>query len=144
MKSLKNLLHMNQTKKQLEEEEKKIISEEHLYLDLPELKEKECFIKEKQIFLLCEDLLCGRKSEDLIPRLRMLQMNAKNKAEEVEGEAVELHVSDEEMARREETLVGTIGKKFAKKRNHVNYEEDENGHIKPKVKVKKMFLKPQD
>ena len=39
----------------------------------------------------------------------MLQMNAKNKAEEVEGEAVELHVSDEEMARREEILVGTIG-----------------------------------
>uniref|UniRef100_A0A8P0P6B0 Uncharacterized protein n=1 Tax=Canis lupus familiaris TaxID=9615 RepID=A0A8P0P6B0_CANLF len=65
MKSLKNLLHMkfmqraldSETKKQLEEEEKKIISEEHLYLDLPELKEKECFIKEKQIFLLREDLL---------------------------------------------------------------------------------------
>lgn len=30
-----------ETKKQLEEEEKKIISEEHWYLDLPELKEKE-------------------------------------------------------------------------------------------------------
>ena len=45
----KNLLHMkfmqrgldSETKKQLEEEEKKIISEEHWYLDLPELKEKE-------------------------------------------------------------------------------------------------------
>lgn len=31
----------SQTKKQLEEEEKKIISEEHWYLDLPDLKEKE-------------------------------------------------------------------------------------------------------
>lgn len=31
----------SETKKQLEEEEKKIISEEHWYLDLPELKEKE-------------------------------------------------------------------------------------------------------
>lgn len=30
----------------------------------------------------------------------MLQMNAKNKVEEVEDEAVELDVSDEEMARR--------------------------------------------
>lgn len=30
----------------------------------------------------------------------MLQMNAKNKAEEVEDETVELDVSDEEMARR--------------------------------------------
>uniref|UniRef100_A0A5F9C5S2 Uncharacterized protein n=1 Tax=Oryctolagus cuniculus TaxID=9986 RepID=A0A5F9C5S2_RABIT len=42
------LLHMKflqrawdlETKKQLKEEEKKIISEEHLYLDLPELKER--------------------------------------------------------------------------------------------------------
>uniref|UniRef100_A0ABI8A138 M-phase phosphoprotein 6 n=1 Tax=Felis catus TaxID=9685 RepID=A0ABI8A138_FELCA len=31
----------SETKKQLEEEEKKIISEDHWYLDLPELKEKE-------------------------------------------------------------------------------------------------------
>lgn len=30
----------------------------------------------------------------------MLQMNGKNKAEEVEDETVELDVSDEEMARR--------------------------------------------
>uniref|UniRef100_A0A8C9J314 M-phase phosphoprotein 6 n=1 Tax=Panthera tigris altaica TaxID=74533 RepID=A0A8C9J314_PANTA len=44
-----NLLHVkftqrgvdSETKKQLEEEEKKIISEDHWYLDLPELKEKE-------------------------------------------------------------------------------------------------------
>lgn len=30
-----------ETKKQLEEEEKKMISDEHWYLDLPEFKEKE-------------------------------------------------------------------------------------------------------
>ncbi|ELW62960.1 M-phase phosphoprotein 6 [Tupaia chinensis] len=73
----------------------------------------------------------------------MLQMNAKNKEEDIEDETVELDVSDEEMARRYETLVGTIGKKFAKKRDRVNYEEDENGDIKP-IKPKKVFLKPQD
>ncbi|XP_053772114.1 M-phase phosphoprotein 6 [Desmodus rotundus] len=73
----------------------------------------------------------------------MIQMNSKNKAEEVEDETVELDVSDEEMARRYETLVGTIGKKFVKKRDRANYEEDENGDIKP-IKAKKMFLKPQD
>ncbi|XP_045297224.1 M-phase phosphoprotein 6 [Leopardus geoffroyi] len=151
----KNLLRMkfmqrgldSETKRQLEEEEKKIISEEHWYLDLPELKEKECFIIEEQSFLLCEDLLYGRMSfRGFNPEVEklMLQMNSKNKTEEVEGETVELDVSDEEMARRYETLVGTIGKKFAKKRDRVNYEEDENGHIKPTVKVKKMFLKPQD
>lgn len=44
---------------------------------------------------------------------------------------------------RYETLVGTIGKKFAKKRDRANYEEDENGNMKP-IKMKKMFLKPQD
>ncbi|KFO35757.1 M-phase phosphoprotein 6 [Fukomys damarensis] len=151
----KNLLRMkfmqrgldSETKKQLEEEEKKIISEEHWYLDLPELKEKESFIIEEQSFLLCEDLLYGRMSfRGFNPEVEklMLQMNAKNKAEEEEEDGtVELDVSDEEMARRYETLVGTIGKKFAKKRDRANYEEDENGNTKP-VKTKKMFLKPQD
>ncbi|KAM4833363.1 M-phase phosphoprotein 6 isoform 1-T1 [Thomomys bottae] len=151
----KNLLRMkfmqrgldSETKKQLEEEEKKIISEEHWYLDLPELKEKESFIIEEQSFLSCEDLLYGRMSfRGFNPEVEklMLQMNAKNKAEEEEeDETVELDVSDEEMARRYETLVGTIGKKFAKKRDRANFEEDENGNIKPR-KAKKMFLKPQD
>ena len=73
----------------------------------------------------------------------MLQMNTKNKAEEVEGQTVELNVSDEEMARRYETLVGTIGKTFTKKRDRPIYEKDENGDIKP-IKAKKMFFKPQD
>ncbi|XP_035868161.1 M-phase phosphoprotein 6 isoform X2 [Phyllostomus discolor] len=136
----------SETKKQLEEEEKKIISEEHWYLDLPELKEKESFIIEEQSFLLCEDLLYGRMSfRGFNPEVEklMIQMNSKNKAEEVEDETVELDVSDEEMARRYETLVGTIGKKFVKKRDRANYEEDENGDVQP-VKTKKMFLKPQD
>lgn len=151
----KNLLRMkfmqrgldSETKKQLEEEEKKIISEEHWYLDLPELKEKESLIIEEQSFLLCEDLLYGRMSfRGFNPEVEklMLQMNGKKKAaEEVEEEAVELDVSDEEMARRYETLVGTIGKKFAKKRDRANYEEDENGDMQP-IKAKKMFLKPRD
>uniref|UniRef100_A0A8C0WWF8 M-phase phosphoprotein 6 n=1 Tax=Castor canadensis TaxID=51338 RepID=A0A8C0WWF8_CASCN len=81
----KNLLHMkfmqsgldSETKKQLEEEEK-IISEEHWFLDLPELKEKESFITEEQNFLLCEDLLHGRMSfRGFNPEVEklMLQMN---------------------------------------------------------------------
>uniref|UniRef100_A0A8C5KCF6 M-phase phosphoprotein 6 n=1 Tax=Jaculus jaculus TaxID=51337 RepID=A0A8C5KCF6_JACJA len=140
----KNLLCMkfmqkgldSETKKQLEKQEKKIISEEYWYLDLPELKEKE----KEQSFMLCEDLLHGRMSfRGFNP-----EMNAKNKAAAAaEDETAELDMSDEEMARRYETLVGTIGKKFAKKRDHAKYEEDENGNIKP-MKVKKMILKPQD
>ncbi|XP_044514683.1 M-phase phosphoprotein 6-like [Gracilinanus agilis] len=133
-------------KKQLEEEEKKIISEEHWYLDLPELKEKESFIIEEQSFMLCEDLLYGRMSfRGFNPEIEklMVQMNAKHKEEEVEDVTMEADVSDEEMARRYETLVGTIGKKFAKKRDRAQYDEDENGNIRP-VKAKKTFLKPQD
>ncbi|XP_037663563.1 M-phase phosphoprotein 6-like [Choloepus didactylus] len=136
----------SETKKQLEGEEKKIISEEHWYSDLPELKEKDSFTIEEQSFMLCEDLLYDRMSfrgfnpED---EKLMLQMNAKNKTEDIEDETVALNVSNEEMARRYETLVGTIGEKFAKKRDHANYGEDDNGNLKP-IKAKKMFLKPQD
>lgn len=105
------------------------------------------FIIEEQSFSLCEDLLYGRMSfRGFNPEVEklMLQMNSKNRAEAAEEEeTVEVDVSDEEMARRYETLVGTIGKKFAKKRDRANYEEDENGNIKA-IKTKKMFLKPQD
>ncbi|KAB0354359.1 hypothetical protein FD755_022897 [Muntiacus reevesi] len=140
----KNLLRMKfmqrgldlETKKQLEEEEKKIISEEHWYLDLPELKEKESFIIEEQSFLLCEDLPYGRMSfRGFNPEAGklMLQMNAKNKAEEIEEQTVELDVP----------WWGQLGKSLPRKEDHAIYEEDENGDIKP-IKAKKMFLKPQD
>ncbi|XP_036048708.1 M-phase phosphoprotein 6-like [Onychomys torridus] len=124
----KNLLRMkfmqrvldSETKKQLEEEEKKMMNDEHWYLDLPEFKEKESFIIEKQSFLLCEDLLYGRTSfRGFSPDIEklMLQINSKNKAAAEEEETVEVDVSDEEMARRYETLVRTIGKMFAEKRD---------------------------
>ncbi|KAK2489740.1 hypothetical protein MC885_001020 [Smutsia gigantea] len=131
----KNLLRMkfmqrgldSETKKQLEEEEKKIISEEHCTCGTSSLNEP--FPAPIVSIVFFQKL--------------MLQMNAKNKVEEVEDETVELDVSDEEMARRYETLVGTIGKKFARKRDRANYEEDENRDVKP-VTAKKMFLKPHD
>ncbi|XP_047626378.1 M-phase phosphoprotein 6-like [Phacochoerus africanus] len=135
----------SETKKQLETEEKKIINKEHWYLDLPELKEKESFIIEEQSFLICEDLLYGRMSfQGFNPEVEnlMLQMNAKNKAKEVENEKMELDVSDKEMTRSYETLVGTIGRNFARKRDRANYEEDENGDVRP-MKAKTV-LKPQD
>ncbi|XP_063168968.1 M-phase phosphoprotein 6 [Candoia aspera] len=156
----KNLLRMkfmqrgldSETKKQLEEEEKKIISEEHWFLDLPELKEKESLIIEERSFVMCEDLLYGRMSfKGFNPEVEklMIQMNSRYKMEDAEEEknAMEADVSDEEMARRYETLVGTIGKKFLKKRekSHVLQDptEDESSDRRPS-KVKKVFLKPQD
>ncbi|NXO04322.1 MPH6 phase, partial [Rhinopomastus cyanomelas] len=156
----KNLLRMkfmqrgldSQTKKQLEEEEKKIISEEHWYLDLPDLREKESFIIEERSFMPCEDLLYGRMSfKGFNPEIEklMIQMNSKCKEEEVEvDDKMEADVSDEEMARRQyETLVGTIGKKFVRKRDQrVLQDEDEDGNsiAGPPKKAKKKFLKPQD
>ncbi|NXI42437.1 MPH6 phase, partial [Galbula dea] len=156
----KNLLRMkfmqrgldSQTKKQLEEEEKKIITEEHWYLDLPDLKEKESFIIEERSFMPCEDLLYGRMSfKGFNPEIEklMVQMNSKGKEEETEvDDKMEADVSDEEMARRQyETLVGTIGKKFMRKRDqHVLQDEDEDGNsnTRPSKKARKKFLKPQD
>uniref|UniRef100_A0A8C3KS75 M-phase phosphoprotein 6 n=1 Tax=Calidris pygmaea TaxID=425635 RepID=A0A8C3KS75_9CHAR len=141
----------SQTKKLLEEEEKKIISEEHWYLDLPDLKEKESFIIEERSFMPCEDLLYGRMSfKGFNPEVEklMIQMNSKCKEEEIEvDDKMEADVSDEEMARRYETLVGTIGKKFLRKRDQrVLQDEDEDGdsNARPSKKAKKKFLKPQD
>ncbi|XP_053305354.1 M-phase phosphoprotein 6 [Spea bombifrons] len=152
----KNLLRMKfmqrsidaETRKQLEEDEKKIISDEHWYLDLPELKEKESFIIEERSFLPCEEFLFGRMSfKGFNPEVEklMIQMNAKEKTEEVIDDGkMEVDVTDEEMARRYESLVGTIQKKFAKKRDQkVLREEDENCNV-PSNKIKKTFIKPQD
>uniref|UniRef100_A0A8C5WSB4 M-phase phosphoprotein 6 n=1 Tax=Laticauda laticaudata TaxID=8630 RepID=A0A8C5WSB4_LATLA len=109
----KNLLRMkfmqrgldSETKKQLEEEEKKIISEEHWFLDRPELKEKESLIIEERSFAMCEDLLYGRMSfKGFNPEVEklMVQMNSRHKTEDTgeEMNAKEADVSDEEMARR--------------------------------------------
>ncbi|KAG9474924.1 M-phase phosphoprotein 6 [Eleutherodactylus coqui] len=153
----KNLLRMKfmqrsldpETKKQLEEEEKKIISDEHWFLDLPELKEKESFIIEERSFLPCEDFLYGRMSfKGFNPEIEklMVQMNSKTKAEEedLEEENMDVDVSDEEMARRYETLVGSIKRKFSKKRDRKAIQEDEDENSNKKTKVKKGFMKPQD
>uniref|UniRef100_A0A3Q1G947 M-phase phosphoprotein 6 n=2 Tax=Pomacentridae TaxID=30863 RepID=A0A3Q1G947_9TELE len=70
VKLSKNLLRMKfmqrgldaETKKQLEEDEKRIISDEHWFLDLPELRARENLIIEEKSFVPCEDLRFGRIS----------------------------------------------------------------------------------
>ncbi|XP_006002086.1 M-phase phosphoprotein 6 [Latimeria chalumnae] len=152
----KNLLRMKfmqrgldaETKKQLEEEERKIISDEHWYLDLPELKEKESFIVEEKSFMLCEDLIYGRMSfKGFNPEVEklMVRMNSKSEPEEIEEEdKMDAEVSDEEMARRYESLVGTMKKKFMKKRDRSALENDDENSNARGGKVLKTFLKPQD
>ncbi|XP_008410118.1 M-phase phosphoprotein 6 [Poecilia reticulata] len=157
LKLSKNLLRMKfmqrgldaETKKQLEEDEKRIISDEHWYLDLPELKAKENLIIEEKSLVPCEDLLYGRMSfKGFNPEVEklMVLLNPKDEKEE-EGEDVscmQTDVTDEEMALRYESLVGTMKKKFAKKRERAAMDEDDVNQNVVVKNSKKAFLKPQD
>jgi len=152
----KNLLRMKfmqrgldaDTRKQLEEEERRIISDEHWYLDLPELKAKENFIIEERSFVPCEDLKYGRMSfKGFNPEVEklMVLMNNPNEEEEEEKEDItrmETDVTDEEMARRYESLVASMKKRFAKKRERPSMEKETSPG--PADKTNRTFLKPQD
>ncbi|XP_048402721.1 M-phase phosphoprotein 6 [Stegostoma tigrinum] len=156
MKLSKNLLKMKfmqrsldtETKKQLEEEEKKIISDEHWYLDLPELKEKESHIIEEKSFVPCEEMLFGRMSfKGFNPEIEKLvaQMYSQNENEEPDEDVkMEVDVSDVEMARRYESLVGTIKRKFTKKRDRSAIQTEETEASSRGGKCKKTFIKPQE
>ncbi|XP_040894369.1 M-phase phosphoprotein 6 [Toxotes jaculatrix] len=156
VKLSKNLLRMKfmqrgldaETKKQLEEDEKRIISDEHWYLDLPELKAKENLIIEEKSFVPCEDLKYGRMSfKGFNPEVEKLMalMNPKDEEEEQEVEIsrMQTDVTDEEMALRYESLVGSMKKKFAKKRERAAMEEDLNQNA-AETNTKRSFMKPQD
>ncbi|CAJ1055792.1 M-phase phosphoprotein 6 [Xyrichtys novacula] len=158
VKLSKNLLRMKfmqrgldaETKKQLEEDEKRIISDEHWYLDLPELKTKENLIIEERSFVPCEDLMFGRISfKGFNPEVEKLMalLNPKDQTDNEEEEdqsKMQTDVTDEEMALRYESLVGSMKKKFAKKRERaVIEEEDENQNV-VETDSKRTFLKPQD
>ncbi|XP_041794457.1 M-phase phosphoprotein 6 [Chelmon rostratus] len=161
VKLSKNLLRMKfmqrgldaETKKQLEEDEKRIISDEHWYLDLPELKAKENLIVEEKSFVPCEDLKYGRISfKGFNPEVEKLMalMNPKDEEEKEEEEVsrMQTDVTDEEMALRYESLVGSMKKKFAKKRQRAATEEEEEeedlNHNVLETNTKRVFLKPQD
>ncbi|XP_023646176.1 M-phase phosphoprotein 6 [Paramormyrops kingsleyae] len=158
LKLSKNLLRMKfmqrgldaEVKKQLEEEEKRIISDEHWYLDLPELKAKESFIIEERSFVPCEDLRFGRMSfKGFNPEVEKLMqlMNAHNRNEDEDEEEdfsrMETDITDEEMANRYVSLVESMKRKFARKRERsaIQEEEEVSKEIGP---TKKAFLKPQD
>ncbi|XP_069028893.1 M-phase phosphoprotein 6 isoform X1 [Embiotoca jacksoni] len=158
MKLSKNLLRMKfmqrgldaETKKQLEEDERRIISDEHWYLDLPELKAKENLIIEEKSFVLCEDLKYGRMSfRGFNPEVEKLMALMNPKDEEEEGEEedtrrMQTDVTDEEMALRYESLVDSLRKKFAKKRERASMEDEDVNHNVMETNSKRVFVKPQD
>ncbi|XP_074489416.1 M-phase phosphoprotein 6 [Sebastes fasciatus] len=139
-----------ETKKQLEEDEKRIISDEHWYLDLPELKAKENLIIEEKSFVPCEDLMYGRISfKGFNPEVEKLMalMNPKDEVEKEEQEEISrmpTDVTDEEMALRYESLVKSMKKKFAKKRERAATEEEDVNSNVVETDTKRVFLKPQD
>ncbi|XP_056271980.1 M-phase phosphoprotein 6 [Pseudoliparis swirei] len=157
VKLSRNLLSMKfmqrgldeEMKKQLEEDEKRIISDEHWYLELPELKAKENFVVEERSFVPCEELKFGRISfKGFNPEVEklMLLMNPKEEEEEEEQESrMPADVTDEEMALRYEGLVRSIKKKFATKRVASEEVQDQDLDQDQDLKEpKRMFLKPRD
>ncbi|XP_062246184.1 M-phase phosphoprotein 6 [Platichthys flesus] len=157
VKLSKNLLRMkfmqrgldDETKKQLEEDERRIISDEHWYLDLPELKAKENLIIEEKSFVPCEDLKFGRMSfrgfnPDVEKLMTLMNPSEEGPAEEEEETSrMPTDVTDEEMALRYESLVGSMKRKFVKKRERAAADEDVNQNV-VETNTKRMFLKPQD
>ncbi|XP_017259476.1 M-phase phosphoprotein 6 [Kryptolebias marmoratus] len=154
VKLSKNLLRMKfmqrgldaETKKQLEEDEKRIISDEHWYLDLPELKAKENLMVEEKSFVPCEELRFGRLSiKGFNPEVEklMVLMNPKEKEEEEDVSRMQTDVTDEEMALRYEALVGSMKKKFAKKRERAALDEDDVNQNVVETEPKRGFMKPE-
>uniref|UniRef100_UPI00358E0F9E M-phase phosphoprotein 6 n=1 Tax=Myxine glutinosa TaxID=7769 RepID=UPI00358E0F9E len=94
-----------EAKQNLEQRERRIISDEHWYLDLPELAKNETLCVENVSFATCEQLLFGRMSfhgfnpeiEQLCKRLNTTQEIV---SEEEDDEDNEKDISDAEMARR--------------------------------------------
>ncbi|KAK2834425.1 hypothetical protein Q7C36_015126 [Tachysurus vachellii] len=155
----KNLLRMKfmqrgldaEVKKQLEEEERRIINDEHWYLDLPELKAKESFIVEERSYVPCEDLVYGRMSfkgfNPDVEKLMVLMNAPKEEDEEVEEKdmsRMDTDITDEEMAMRYGSLVESMKRKFAKKRDRTSQKNEDVNHDVGETKAKKVFLKPQD
>ncbi|XP_035859481.1 M-phase phosphoprotein 6-like [Sander lucioperca] len=108
-------------------------------------------IVEEKSFGPCEELRYGRFSfKGFNPEVEklMLLMNPRDETETKDEEDVsrmQTDVTDEEMALRYESLVESMKKKFAKKRERAAPEEEEDvNHNAVETTTKRKFLKPQD
>ncbi|XP_059146033.1 M-phase phosphoprotein 6-like, partial [Physella acuta] len=131
-------------KEQNEEEQQKVIDDEHWVLDIPDYKTKGSLFLQNQSYVVCEGLRFGPQSYqgfnpeiEKIMRLQSAEEEAK-RSEEIEKQN---SVSDQEMVNRYSSLMGVIAKTFAKKRNRNDVaENDESGE----PRSKKTFMKPSD
>ncbi|XP_070574049.1 M-phase phosphoprotein 6-like [Ptychodera flava] len=125
-----------------EQEQQRRIDDSHWVLDLPELQAKQTKFTIEPSYVTCEDLKYGRMSfKGFNPAIEKLmkQQDTEQELNLAEEREKKVAVSDEEMAERYDSLVGTIGKKFTKKRHRSSQEEENGGK-----KKKKAFLKPAD
>ncbi|XP_077567182.1 M-phase phosphoprotein 6 [Stigmatopora nigra] len=151
VKLSKNVLRMKfmqrgldaETKEQLREDGKRIISEQHWYLDLPQQAVTENLIVEEKSVVPLEELLYGRMSfRGFNPEVEKLMASInprRDTREEVDEDMgrMQTDVTDEEMALRYESLVGTMKKKFARKRQRESVDDE------PDVDQRK-FVRPRD
>ncbi|WAR11687.1 MPH6-like protein [Mya arenaria] len=112
-------------KEKSEEERKLIIDDEHWVLDLPKIEGKESKYVIESSIARCENLLFGRMSfQGCNPEVEKLMKLHNNQLalDEAERKENENSVNDQEMAERYSTLVGTMAKKFSKKRDRTSVE----------------------
>ncbi|XP_072024843.1 M-phase phosphoprotein 6-like [Amphiura filiformis] len=150
-KHLKQMKFMQRTQEkeeedELEKERQQRIDEAHWALDLPELQVKESKYEIEPSFVICEDLhQFGRMSfKGINPTIERIMKNieAEKSEKACEEREKDLMVTDEEMADRYNTLVGTIGKKFVKKRDRMESDIDTAEPVMKKHR--KQFMKPSD
>ncbi|KAK3591348.1 hypothetical protein CHS0354_040309 [Potamilus streckersoni] len=139
-------------KEEIEEEAQKMIDEEHWVMAVPQgdkQQRQSQYIVEPS-YSRCEDLLFGRMSfKGCNPEIEKLMKShmQDSELEEASRKESEIGVDDMEMAERYESLIGTVAKKFAKKRQR--HEEDVESSSKDqstedKIKKKRKFMKPSD
>lgn len=137
-------------RRQLEDERQRAIIESHWVLKGTE--DGDSCIEFEASYTRCEDLYpSGRMSfKNFNPTIEkmfkeMLTEEDMTRSEEREREET---VSDEEMAKRYESLVGTVAKKFSSKRKRssvgASFEGDSHSIHQPAKKTKTEFMKPRD
>lgn len=137
-------------RRQLEEERQRAIEESHWVLEGQE--DKGSCIEFEPSYVKCDNLYpSGRMSfKNFNPAVEKMfkEMVAKKDMARSEEWEREESVSDEEMARRYETIVGTVAKKFSTKRKWssggINFEAVSPSIKEPAKKKKREFMKPTD
>ncbi|XP_077983020.1 M-phase phosphoprotein 6-like [Glandiceps talaboti] len=140
-------MQRNQDHKNIEHEDedhhRRKVDDTHWVLDLPEVHAKQNLFVMEPSYVVCEDLKFGRLSfKGFNPHIEKLMQSFETEQELAQAEEREkqIAVSDEEMVERYDTLVGTIGKKFSKKKRHSQTDEE----VKTKKKKRRGFLKPDE